>query len=166
MRKIGKLHKFTTNDSRNLKGWEDESVDLVVTSPPFLNQVDYVTDNWIENWFCGIPQSTVEEGIVQTPDLHLWTNFISDTLSELHRVLKKDGLVAMEVGEVKHQGVILNLDEILVNLCFSKEHNMNQFRVKEVFIQTQQFTKLANCFKVKNNELGTNTHRIVLMEKI
>ncbi len=166
LRKIGKLHKFTTNDSRNLKGWEDESVDLVVTSPPFLNQVDYVTDNWIENWFCGIPQSTVEEGIVQTPDLHLWTNFISDTLSELHRVLKKDGLVAMEVGEVKHQGVILNLDEILVNLCFSKEHNMNQFRVKEVFIQSQQFTKLANCFRVKNNELGTNTHRIVLMEKI
>ncbi len=166
LRKIGKLHKFTTCDSRNLQGWEDESVDLVVTSPPFLNQVDYVTDNWIENWFCGIPQSTVETGIIQTPDLHVWADFISATLSELHRVLKKDGLVAMEVGEVKYQGKILNLDEILVNLTCSKKHNMNQFRVKEIFVQSQQFTKLANCFRVKNNELGTNTHRIVLMEKI
>ncbi|MBR4329658.1 MAG: site-specific DNA-methyltransferase, partial [Candidatus Riflebacteria bacterium] len=138
----------------------------VVTSPPFLNQVDYVTDNWIENWFCGIPQSTVETGIVQTPDLHVWTDFISDTLSELHRVLKKNGLVAMEVGEVKYQGTILNLDEILVSLTCNKKYNLNQFRVKEIFVQSQQFTKLANCFRVKNNELGTNTHRIVLMEKI
>lgn len=166
LQKIAHLHKFTTGDSRNLTGWEDESVDLVVTSPPFLNQVDYVTDNWIENWFCGIPQETVDGKIVQTPDLHEWSDFISATLAELHRVLKKDGLLAMEVGEVKHQGQILNLDEILVNLTCSKKHNMNHFRVKEIFIQSQQFTKLANCFRVKNNELGTNTHRIVLMEKI
>lgn len=166
LQKISHLHKFTCSDSRTLHGWEDESVDLIVTSPPFLNQVDYVTDNWIENWFCGIPQESIEDKIVQTPDLHVWRDFISDTLSALHRVLKKDGLLAMEVGEVKYQGNILNLDEILVNLTCSKKYNMDQFRVKEIFVQSQQFTKLANCFRVKNNELGTNTHRIVLMEKL
>lgn len=166
LQKISHLHKFTCSDSRTLHGWEDESVDLIVTSPPFLNQVDYVTDNWIENWFCGIPQESIEDKIVQTPDLHIWRDFISDTLSALHRVLKKDGLLAMEVGEVKYQGNILNLDEILVNLTCSKKYNMDQFRVKEIFVQSQQFTKLANCFRVKNNELGTNTHRIVLMEKL
>ena len=166
LQKISHLHKFTCSDSRTLHGWEDESVDLIVTSPPFLNQVDYVTDNWIENWFCGIPQESIEDKIVQTPDLHVWRDFVSDTLSALHRVLKKDGLLAMEVGEVKYQGNILNLDEILVNLTCSKKYNMDQFRVKEIFVQSQQFTKLANCFRVKNNELGTNTHRIVLMEKL
>lgn len=166
LQRLARSHKLTTGDSRELKGWESESVNLVVTSPPFLNQVDYVQDTWIENWFCDIPREEVEGRIVQTPDLEKWTDFISATLSELHRVLVKGGLVAMEVGEVRYQGVILNLDEILVNLTCSKAYNMHQFRVREVYVQSQQFTKLANCFKVENNKLGTNTNRIVLMEKI
>ena len=30
------------------------SVDLVVTSPPFLDVVHYAADNWLRCWFCGI----------------------------------------------------------------------------------------------------------------
>ncbi len=166
LQRLARFHRLTTGDSRDLKGWESESVNLVVTSPPFLNQVDYVQDTWIETWFCDIPRESVEDKIVQTPDLQKWTDFISATLSELHRVLVKGGLVAMEVGEVRYQGVILNLDEILVNLTCQRQYNMHQFKVREVYVQSQQFTKLANCFKVENNKLGTNTNRIVLMEKI
>ncbi len=166
LRHWARYHKLTTGDSRDLKEWESESVHLVVTSPPFLNQVDYVQDTWIETWFCDIPRTSVEGKIVQTPDLEKWSQFISDTLSDLHRVLVPGGHVAMEVGEVRHQGELLNLDEILVNLTCSRKYNAHQFRVKEIYVQSQQFTKLANCFKVENNKLGTNTNRIVLMEKI
>lgn len=166
LRRWARHQKLTTGDSRELKGWESESVDLVVTSPPFLNQVDYVQDTWIESWFCDIPSESLEDKIVQTPDLSKWAQFISDTLAELHRVVKKGGQVAMEVGEVRYQGDLLNLDEIVVNLTASKGFNLGQFKVNEVLVQSQQFTKLANCFKVANNKLGTNTNRIVLMEKI
>jgi hypothetical protein len=157
---------LTTGDSRNLSQWETESVNLVVTSPPFLNQVDYVQDTWIEQWFCGITKEEVEGRIVQTPDLETWMQFISDTLSELHRVVVPGGFVAMEVGEVKYQNKILNLDEIIVGLTCMPIYNAGQFRVREVIIQSQEFTKLANCFRVKNNKLGTNTNRIVLMERL
>ncbi len=166
LRSWGRHQRLTTGDSRNLMDWASESVDLVVTSPPFLNQVDYVQDTWIESWFCDIPTEDLENKIVQTPDLEKWAQFISDTMTELHRVVKKGGFVAMEVGEVRYQGELLNLDEILVNLTASKKYNLGQFKVNEVLVQSQQFTKLANCFKVTNNKLGTNTNRIVLMEKI
>ncbi len=166
IRNMGKLQKLTTGDSRNLHDWASESVDLIVTSPPFLNQVDYIQDTWIESWFCGFSSFELEDKIVQTPDLAKWSQFISDTLSELHRVVKKGGHVAMEVGEVRYQGQLLNLDEIVVGLTADKRYNLGQFKVNEVLIQSQQFTKLANCFKVANNKLGTNTNRIVLMEKI
>lgn len=166
LRHWSRYQKITTGDSRDLKGWDSESVHLVITSPPFLNQVDYVQDTWIETWFCGIPKEAVEDKIIQTPDLTKWSQFISDTLSELHRVLVPGGLVAMEVGEVRYQGELLNLDEILVSLTCSAEHNAHQFKVNEIYVQSQNFTKLANCFKVSNNKLGTNTNRIVLMEKI
>jgi DNA modification methylase len=163
---ISKRHSFTTGDARKLVGWADESVKLVVTSPPFLNQVDYIQDTWIEGWFCGIEQESLEGKVVQTPNLNEWSNFISDTLTELQRVIMPGGTLAMEVGEVKYQGQILNLDEIILGLVCSPEHNMHQFRVKEIYVQSQQFTKLANCFKVCNNKKGTNTNRILLMERI
>ncbi len=162
----GKNTVITTGDSRKLKGWADNSVDLIVTSPPFLNTVDYVQDTWLETWFCGIDSQKLEKAVVQTPDLEEWMQFISDTLAELHRVVKKGGLVAMEVGEVRYQGELLNLDEAVVNLTCSKRYNAGQFKVVEVYVQSQEFTKLANCFKVTNNLLGTNSNRIVLMENI
>ncbi|RCK77966.1 MAG: methyltransferase DNA modification enzyme [Candidatus Ozemobacter sibiricus] len=162
----GRKVRLTVGDARDLREWPTESVHLVVTSPPFLNQVDYVLDTWIETWFCGIDAKKIEDQVVQTPDLDEWMQFISDTLAELHRVLVPGGLIAMEVGEIRYQGELLNLDETVVSLTTSRRFNLGQYRVREVYVQTQEFTKLANCFRVKNNVLGTNTNRIVLMEKI
>ncbi len=162
----GRNVRLTVGDSRDLRDWPDGSVNLVVTSPPFLNQVDYVLDTWIETWFCGIDTRSIEEKVVQTPDLEEWMQFISDTLSELHRTLVPGGKVAMEVGEIRYQGELLNLDETVVSLTTSKLYNLGQFKVLGVYVQSQEFTKLSNCFRVKNNVLGTNSNRIVLMEKI
>jgi hypothetical protein len=39
------------------------------------------------------------------------------------------------------------------------------FQVREVLINRQRFTKLANCFNVTNNEKGTNTNRLVVLRK-
>ncbi len=164
--RMGRTTRLTVSDSRKLQGWEDSSVNLVVTSPPFLNQVDYVMDTWMEMWFCDIDSEGVEKRIVMTPDLNEWMRFISDTLAELHRVLVPGGLVAMEVGEIRYQGDLLNLDEVLVNLTCTRKFNEGQFRVKEIYVQSQEFTKLANCFNVRNNVLGTNTNRVVVMEKM
>jgi len=76
----------------------------------------------------------------------------------------KGGKIAIEVGEIRYQGELLNLDEVLVAMAGNKRYNQGQFKILEVYVQSQEFTKLANCFKVKNNVLGTNTNRIVLME--
>jgi hypothetical protein len=38
-------------------------------------------------------------------------------------------------------------------------------RAKLVMVNAQQFTKTANCWGVGNNRLGTNSNRIVLIEK-
>ncbi|HNV68791.1 MAG TPA: DNA methyltransferase [Candidatus Ozemobacteraceae bacterium] len=166
IRRSGLISRFTTNDSRKLKDWETGSVNLVVTSPPFLNQVDYIQDSWLEMWFCDIDSDKFRNQLVQTASLDEWKQFISDTLSELHRVLVPGGYLAMEVGEVRHQGELLNLEEVIINMTCNKQYNAGQYRVLQVLVQSQEFTKLANCFQVKNNVLGTNTNRIILMEKI
>ena len=50
---------LSTSDSRNVELIQDDSASLVVTSPPFLDVVDYQGDNWVRCWFIGIDSSTI-----------------------------------------------------------------------------------------------------------
>jgi hypothetical protein len=79
-------------------------------------------------------------------------------LTELARVLKPNGHVAFEVGEVR--GGALRLEEIVIpaGMAAGLEPVL-------VMVNAQQFTKTANCWGVTNNTKGTNTNRIVLFRK-
>ena len=51
---------FLTSESHNTQEILDSSVALTVTSPPFLDIVNYETDNWLRCWFLGIDPSKVK----------------------------------------------------------------------------------------------------------
>jgi hypothetical protein len=133
----------------------DNSTALVVTSPPFLNVVDYRRDNWLRCWFAGIDTSTLPRC---TGSLELWANHLSTVLSEIHRILKPGGHAAIEVGEIRKGK--LRLEETVAECG----HRGGLVPVK-FLIQTQTFTKTARCWGIKNNTDGTNTHRVVLFQK-
>ncbi|MCS7013159.1 MAG: DNA methyltransferase [Chloroherpetonaceae bacterium] len=154
------LNRIHTGDSRQMPWIESETVDLVVTSPPFLDKVDYLKDNWLKAWFYGIEASAFKESLVQTRNLEEWKVFIRDTLRELYRVVKPNGVVVVEVGEVVYKQRVLNLDEIVAELGEDVG-----FSIYAVLVNKQRFTKLANCFGVSNNEKGTNTNRCVVLVK-
>jgi SAM-dependent methyltransferase len=134
----------------------DGSVDLVVTSPPFLDTVDYTQDNWLRAWFCGID-------LKRDPIWHLrsvddWTAAMTRVFAELHRVLRPGGFAAFEVGEVRNGKVQLELHAIAAGQAAGLEPVL-------VLINDQKFTKTANCWGVDNNARGTNTNRVVLWRK-
>src|SRR6185503_5866860 len=74
------------------------SVDLVVTSPPFLDVVQYDADNWLRCWFLGIDPRSVN--ITMPRKLDQWQAAMTQVFHELARVLKPGGHIAFEVGEV------------------------------------------------------------------
>ncbi|MBW3622039.1 MAG: site-specific DNA-methyltransferase [Armatimonadetes bacterium] len=160
LNRVAEANRFVTHDARNVESLPSESVDLVVTSPPFLNKADYLQDNWLEFWFTEIDLEAIRPRIVQTPDLEEWCRFMGEVIGELYRLLKPGGRSVIEVGEVVYRGQVVNLDEEIAKLGLSRG-----FDVEEVFIHQQQFTKLANCFRVENNLKGTNTHRMVALRK-
>jgi SAM-dependent methyltransferase len=160
LREVGRQNLFTTRDARHIPELPGGSAALLVTSPPFLNKADYLLDNWLEFWFLGIDPEPLRDQVVQTPHLEEWSTFIGAVLREAHRIVRPGGHAVIEVGEVAHRGRRVDLDEVVAELGKAAG-----FRVQEVLIHQQQFTKLANCFNVTNNEKGTNTNRLVVLEK-
>ena len=132
------------------------SVSLVVTSPPFLDVVDYAGDNWLRGWFCGIDTSAVE--ISMHRKVTEWQAAMTSVFRELARVLRPGGHVAFEVGEVRNGKVKLEEAVLPCGVASGLEPLL-------VVINAQQFTKTANCWGVRNNSKGTNTNRIVVFRK-
>ena len=156
---VGSKSELLVEDSRFASRYlGNESVDLTVTSPPFLNIVQYSKDNWLRCWFNNIDIKDIEKKIFITPNLDKWRQFIGNVLGQLFILTKKGGYVAFEVGEVKN-GTI-NLDEYV-----ALDGINNGFEVIGIFVNTQQFTKTSNIWGVKNQKNGTNTNRIVLFRK-
>lgn len=134
----------------------DNSVFLVVTSPPFLNVVQYAEDNWLRCWFLGIDPKSVQLTVPRRLDA--WQAAMTEVFRELHRVLKPGGHVAFEVGEV--HGGRTKLEETVL-----PSGHAAGLEPQLVVINDQKFTKTANCWGVDNNFKGTNTNRIVVFRK-
>lgn len=133
-----------------------ESLSLVVTSPPFLDVVDYASDNWLRCWFCGIDPASVE--LTQASGLEGWRDVMTGVFRELSRCLRPGGHVAFEVGEVRNGRI--RLEEHAIPCA--REAGL---RPLLVMINDQKFTKTANCWGVSNQVKGTNTNRICVFVK-
>jgi hypothetical protein len=142
-----------TGPAERTPGLADGSVDLIVTSPPFLDVVDYPGDNWLRCWFAGIDPADVR--IDKHKDILAWEGFVRRGFQEFARVVRPGGFIAFEVGEVRGGSVLLerHVAAAIEGLPFS---------VLGVMVNQQDFTKTANCWGVGNNRGGTNTNRIVM----
>lgn len=147
---------FLTTDSRSTREIPDGAVALTVTSPPFLDIVNYEADNWMRCWFLGIDPALVP--IARHRKTGDWRAFVRSTFVELARITRPGGHVAFEVGEVRRGTV--NLDEHVLEAVEGLP-----FEISGVLINAQSFTKTSNCWGVKNNRAGTNTNRIVVLRK-
>jgi hypothetical protein len=132
------------------------SVQLVVTSPPFLDVVQYANDNWLRCWFAGIDVASV--AIAQHRSESAWQDMVRGTLTELARIVAPRGHVAFEVGEVRNGKLLLE------RLVWEAAEGLPFDRLF-VMVNQQEFTKTAACWGIGNNTRGTNTNRIVVLQR-
>ncbi|MBX9702036.1 MAG: site-specific DNA-methyltransferase [Acetobacteraceae bacterium] len=145
-----------TADAARTRRIADGSVALVVTSPPFLDVVQYAEDNWLRCWFAGIEAASVAISLHRSEAA--WEAMVRAVLAEQARILRPGGHVAFEVGEVRGGRVLLE------RLVWSAAEGL-PFERLGVMVNQQEFTKTANCWGVTNGTRGTNTNRIVLLRR-
>ena len=147
---------FLTEDARETHAIAPESVQLTVTSPPFLDVVQYADDNWLRCWFLGLDSSEI--GISQLRNVDDWVAAMTAVMRDLRRIVTPGGHVAFEVGEVR--GGKLLLEELV--LPAGVEAGLDPVII---MINAQEFTKTANTWGVDNQKKGTNTNRIVVFQR-
>lgn len=149
---------FLQRDASSTPQIASDSIQLTVTSPPFLNIVNYRQDNWLRCWFNGIDIEEIARKISSVSSITRWEEIMGAVFRELFRITRSGGWVAFEVGEIRKGSV--KLDELVVPLGTSAG-----FHCRSIVINKQEFTKTSNIWGIKNNSMGTNTNRIVLFQK-
>jgi site-specific DNA-methyltransferase (adenine-specific) len=95
---------------RNLRR---ESVDLIVTSPPYLQVVNYGTANWIRLWLLGLDEVGRDSGAgrksldAELDHRHTYKSyqqFLLRTFRGVRRVLKPNGVAVFVIGDVADPG--------------------------------------------------------------
>ncbi len=158
LRKASKSALFIEKDARYTDEIKNNQVSLTVTSPPFLDVVQYSKDNWLRCWFNSIDTKEIEQRITMSKTILEWSAVMGQVFHELFRITKPGGWVAFEVGEVRSGKI--NLEEYVIPLGLDAG-----FKCPGVIINQQEFTKTSNIWGIKNNNYGTNTNRIALFHK-
>ena len=116
--------RCSTRPARSTPQLKANSVSLVVTSPPFLDVVDYAGDNWLRGWFCGIDTSAVE--ISMHRKVTDWQAAMTSVFRELARVLRpgrprgvRGGRSPRRQGEARRSRAALRRRRRASNRCSS-----------------------------------------------
>ena len=150
--------QFMSHDAIELNEIKDNSISLVVTSPPFLDIVQYAKDNWLRCWFNNIDAEAIGRKLTIPRTVEAWSATMQSVINQLARITKPGGLIAFEVGEVRKGTIKLENQVIPLGIAAGLE-------LLGVMVNNQNFTKTAHIWGITNNHNGTNSNRIILFVK-
>ena len=104
-------------DAAHLAAIPDHSVDLQFTSPPFLNTLQYVDENWLRLWLNGFSEEDFAARLPRLYTMPEWSAYMTRVLQEQRRFCKVGARNVWAVAERRVNGRWL--DEILAELAIA-----------------------------------------------
>ena len=118
--KIGKT-KILEGDTRKIN-LKDESVDGIITSPPYSIALNYVANDAHSLKALGYDLDKIKEDFIGVRGtglnkFELYDKDMERAYSEMYRVLKKDKYCAVVIGNVTFQGQEINTTQNVIDYC-------------------------------------------------
>ena len=92
-------------DARNLE-LPNESVDLIISHPPYLGAIDYTNIMQLENLILGNDNKLIDAKDISTTSMNNYLNSMQDVFTEMYRVLKPGKYMAVIIGDNRKDGKI------------------------------------------------------------
>ncbi|CRX37088.1 / / putative methyltransferase / 577606:578748 Forward [Candidatus Hepatoplasma crinochetorum] len=96
-----------------------EKPKLIFTSPPYLNAVNYVEQNWLRYWLLGFNKE--ENKNIKLDDKHSkekYKNFLKNFIVEMEKILDQNGKLIIVIGDLKNKKIKIEeiIKEIILNI--------------------------------------------------
>lgn len=134
-----------------------ESVDAIISSPPYFGALDYARDNRLRLWFLGC-ENWKELEAALTAKSKVYLPQMSACLQEMARVLKPGHYCVLVLGDVQKNGKTTKTAEILAELAVAKT---GAFVVETIYDDP-----LPDERRSRRGTHGTKLERILVMRKI
>jgi len=148
--------KAFCDDSRKLS-LEDESVDLIFTSPPYFNVQTYAWCNWLRLWFLGHDYRIVRKSLFESGSVESYSDFMRESLHELYRILKTGGRCFIVAGDVRigqKNKRTINTIEFLTPLFKESGFTLERVMVDNIPANKRVLTYIANTQGVKTERIA------------
>lgn len=152
------LKIFYANSTEELRFVDDQSVQIVFTSPPYLKVVNYTNSNWLRLWVLGFERENLKNEI-KLDDKHnfdSYCNFILSYLKNIYPKIKINGYVFLVIGDVN--------DFELANETWNRIKDEVKFELINIFEQNiDNNKKILKILKSKSN--ATKKDKIIMLKK-
>ena len=136
---------------------EDETVDAIISSPPYFGALDYARDNRLRLWFLGC-EDWKELDASLTANSKVYLPQMAICLEEMYRVLKPGSHCVLVLGDVERDGKTRRTAEILADLAV--EATQNQFAVDTIYDD-----RIPDKRRSRRRTRTTKFERILVMHK-
>lgn len=126
-----------------MKFMKDEKIDLICTHPPYANVIKYSNDI---------------VGDISLLNVENFLNEMKKIASESYRILKKDKICAIMMGDIRRQGNVVPLGFQVMN-CFLEQG----FSSKEIIIKEQHNCRATDYWKNKSNNFLLLAHEYIFV---
>lgn len=159
------LHLYNA-DSRNLDFIEDDSIDMIITSPPYANTYDYYLYHKFRKRWLDIDVKFAQYNEIGSrreysslkKKKEKWNEDLKQCFTEMHRVLKSNHLAFIVIGDSVIQKELIKIEKEISNFVPSIG-----FKVNEII--SSDLAKHSKIFNPMYAKKGKKEHLIIL-EKI
>ena len=159
--------KIYNADSRNLNFIEPESVDLIITSPPYANTYDYyLYHKFRKRWldlnvqfaqYNEIGSRREYSSLKKNPEK--WIKDLKICFAEMNRVLKKNKLAFVVIGDSVIKKELMKIDEIIKGFSASVG-----FKICDII--TSDLASHSKIFNPNFAQKGKKEHLIILQKNV
>ena len=156
--------KVYNQNAINMSYIQTDSIDLILTSPPYTRVIRYGQFNWIRLWFLSKTGKDIDRDLFFSQSLPKYHDFMLKVLLEMKRVLKAKGKVILIIGDVKERtnDSVINLAEEVWKNCAEPL----AFKLVEPIIEDSisDDSKVSRIWGTKKGN-ATKIDRILVLEK-
>lgn len=135
----------------------DESVDTIISSPPYFGALDYARDNRLRLWFLGC-ENWKDLDAQLTAKSQIYLPQMSACLQEMARILKPGRHCVLVLGDVERNGKTKKTAEILANLV---RENTSDLVVESIYDD-----QIPDERRSRRGTKTTKIERILVMRKV